>query len=318
MLVLVIIPSCHVIASVPAHLTYRSHVTVNDSIIRLSDIAAVSCDDARVRRKLANLRVGETAPPGFSRYVLVASLKPRLFAHHVPGVTVSSDGPQRVKVTTAHKSIQLKDLEPEIHKHIRNRLHWNPSQCSIHVFDTDREIKVLDMPHRLKIQGCENPYAKGTVRLRVIVSQGTLVRDESVVCKVRVNAPVVVTTERITRESELGHSNCVIREMDITNYRYKVFTSLKDLEGVLTRRTLSPGTIVHEKQVKTPPLVRKGDEVFVTLRTGAVIVSVAARARENGGLGERIWLENLQTHQLIRGTVRGKGKVAFPTERISL
>lgn len=317
-LVMAIVPFRSEAFSVSAHLAFKPEVTLNDSIIHLGDIAHITCPDPSTRNRIAHTRAGETAPPGFSRYIVVSALLQRKLSSRLSDIGITTSGSERIRVTTCHKDIKIMDLKEDVEKYLQGTLSWPSSQCSIEILETDRVMKVLNAPCRIEIKGNDDPHAKGVVRLNALIHQGGMTLEEPITCKVRVKAPVLVTTSRIDRGTEVGPENCMVRAMDITNYRYEVYSSWDQVRGLRSRRTLSPGTIVHEKHLESLPLVEKGDEVFVELRRGAVTVSVAARARENGSLGERIWLENLSTHQLIQGTVRGKGKVAVPSKRISL
>ncbi len=62
------------------------------------------------------------------------------------------------------------------------------------------------------------------------------------------------------------------------------------------------------------PLVRQGETVEFTVKSGSLALKVRARALQTGQLGETIRLTNLANNRPITGTVVGKGKVEHETE----
>jgi flagella basal body P-ring formation protein FlgA len=139
------------------------------------------------------------------------------------------------------------------------------------------------------------------------------VQRVAVRCFVRVSTPVLVTAETVRRGESLGAVNVERRRTDITTFRYDPLTELSSLEDSRAVRTLAPGTILHERCIEKPPLVRRDEMVYVTTRKGNIRVSVQARARESGGLGDHIWVQNLASRTLLRVKICGKGRVKVET-----
>ena len=100
--------------------------------------------------------------------------------------------------------------------------------------------------------------------------------------------------------------------MDLTRFAPVPFTDCNDLDGMRASRTIRAGSILHERMVLSVPVVEKGEPVSIICAKGRISIAVAGIARENGGKGERIWVENSATHKLIRVMVSEKGKVHVP------
>jgi flagella basal body P-ring formation protein FlgA len=106
----------------------------------------------------------------------------------------------------------------------------------------------------------------------------------------------------------------MVQVTDITNF---AFTPLRQLpkEGTMTTiRTISAGNILHDKMLRAIPIVARGDQVRISFVGERVKISVLGVARDNGGSGDRIWVENLQTGKLIRAAVSGRGSVVVHKE----
>jgi flagella basal body P-ring formation protein FlgA len=57
---------------------------------------------------------------------------------------------------------------------------------------------------------------------------------------------------------------------------------------------------------------------MVNMAAGMVRASVAGVARETGCVGDKIWVENQNTHKMIHAEVSGKGKVNIGRQDASL
>jgi flagella basal body P-ring formation protein FlgA len=83
---------------------------------------------------------------------------------------------------------------------------------------------------------------------------------------------------------------------------------------VTALRSVAAGGILHDRMLRAIPVVARGDQVRIHYIGERVKISVLGVARDNGGSGERIWVENLQTGKLIRAAVSGKGSVVVHQE----
>jgi flagella basal body P-ring formation protein FlgA len=70
--------------------------------------------------------------------------------------------------------------------------------------------------------------------------------------------------------------------------------------------------------VKTVPAVEKGDPVAIIVKKGRISVSVVGIAREQGEIGEKIWVQNSKTNKLIRVKIKGKGIVTVLQGGVSI
>jgi flagella basal body P-ring formation protein FlgA len=109
-----------------------------------------------------------------------------------------------------------------------------------------------------------------------------------------------------------------MQRLDITRFAPVPLTVKGQLDNKRAARTIAPGTILHDRLFTVIPVVEKGDEVSIEYSAGRVSVAVAGIARERGGIGDRIWVENRETRRLIRVEIRDRGRVSIPQKGASI
>jgi flagella basal body P-ring formation protein FlgA len=96
---------------------------------------------------------------------------------------------------------------------------------------------------------------------------------------------------------------------DITFCAPGFFTRKEDLKGSKTVVTINAGTIIQSRMVCKVPDITSGDNVQIIYNKGRIRCSVIGIARESGHTGEKIWVQNNETQQLIRVKILSKGIV---------
>ncbi len=79
--------------------------------------------------------------------------------------------------------------------------------------------------------------------------------------------------------------------------------------GREARRMLPAGTLLRPGDIAPPTLVRRGDAVSVTLRSGAITIGAPGRVLADGGSGDVVRVVNLATGRTLDARVRAAGAV---------
>ncbi len=299
-------------ATQPVYLHFHDSITVNKADITLGDIAVIDCPtDKALSIKLAEKKVGTAAPAGFSRYLSVYELIQYLVTPYLSELNVKTNGIKRVKIRTAATVRTVIDYKDQINKYIADNVKWDREDYSVSIKNGDRQWRCYKKPFSVTVDGLETPYPKGNVRLKLRIAQDSTELVVSIICRIKVQTTVVCVSETINRNQVISSDMIELKKMDITAYRYTPVTEISSVLNKIAVKTLSPGTIVHELCLKSLPEVSKGDIVYITLEKGNVRISVSARAREDGSIGDKIWVENTKSHKLIQVKVAGKGVVFF-------
>ncbi len=88
-----------------------------------------------------------------------------------------------------------------------------------------------------------------------------------------------------------------------------VATSLADVVGLETRRTLRAGETLRVQDLRHPVLVAKGSTVTMVFEAPGVVLTASGRAMSEGGLGETVTIQNPASFRQISGIVTGPGQV---------
>lgn len=291
---------------------FRDSASVNDTVIRLQDIAIVrSALRLGPIENLLNIVVGEAAPAGYCRRVntteVVNYVMKKTGAN--AGFSFSTTRPQAVLVATAFTEKRVGDFEHLIIKYLCDSVKWQPGDYTVSVKNVEEKWKCLDKPVDAQVTGLSSKYPKGNVNLKLIARQNSRVVSVPVVCCVTVVTPVITVKTAVRRGSMLSQENCSLERKDITHFAGNPFTDLSQLNDLIANRTIQPETILYDKLTSRMPIIGKDEQVYVVVDRGQVRVSIIMRAREQGALGDKIWVENELTHKLLKTKIVGKGKV---------
>jgi len=105
--------------------------------------------------------------------------------------------------------------------------------------------------------------------------------------------PVVVTVESLPRGALVQATDVALVRLPSEQGRSEGLHSLEEVVGKETTRAIPKGKAVEADWVRAPLLVRRGDVVTVSARSGGVCVRTTARARDDGSLGDLVAVESL-------------------------
>lgn len=83
-----------------------------------------------------------------------------------------------------------------------------------------------------------------------------------------------------------------------------------DLIGKTPLRSVAAGAPVRARDVVSPQLVARGDEVLIQFTAGALQLSAKGKAMQNGAEGDVIRVLNLSSNQSVRAAIIGDKMVA--------
>lgn len=286
--------------------------TVDDTLIRVKDVATlVKLNDESTMNILENIVIGESAPAGFCRRVSTQEIYTKLVKVMPRQYSLSKIQAKSITVKTNAKECKVADFEKEICSYISDSVLWDKGNYAITVRNSADSWKCLKQAFVVAVSGLSTRYPKGNVNLNINMRQGTRTYCIPVLCNVSVSVEVVIACSTISRGSLLTQDNCVLGKKDITRFGYEPFLSISDIGSYVATRTIPKETIIHNKLITKRPVIIKDDQVFVVSSQGPIRVSVIMRAREDGAVGDRIWVENPESHKLLKTKVVGKGRVSL-------
>ena len=120
---------------------------------------------------------------------------------------------------------------------------------------------------------------------------------------------ILVCDDNLTRGTPVSQADFSIQNVDVLQLRQRPVL-VGQLRGRhQLRQYLNPGVPLSWRHITTIPLVRRGDIVDVIATEGALMISLKAKAIEDGADGDLIRVSNLSTNKKFQAQVIDDKKV---------
>lgn len=128
-------------------------------------------------------------------------------------------------------------------------------------------------------------------------------RPFSVVARVDVVAAHAVAIRAVDRGVELTAADVEWTEGPVDEQLFQPLPTLEDIIGARARRSIAPGEVVISTALAKPIAVRAGEEVALTIRSGAIEASGPARAVSSGSVGDVIRVTTPGSREIRRARI---------------
>lgn len=108
--------------------------------------------------------------------------------------------------------------------------------------------------------------------------------------KIDADVKVYMTAKKLGRYERLEQISVRTKQIKIENLKH---TPLLNLTHQRTKRPFPKDKILYEKDVEALPLVKKGSNVLVSIKSGAVLIQFNAIATKDGGLFDIIAIKKI-------------------------
>ncbi len=171
-------------------------------------------------------------------------------------------------------------------------------------------------PATIDIENISLDRARGRLTATVIAAADTaMARRVNIIGRVYAVVEVPVLRRTIRRGEVIQASDVKWTEMRATRVRQPAIADPADIVGLAARRMLRAGQPLRPGDLRTPVVVAKGANVTMTYRTKFMVLTVAGRALEDGGVGETIRVLNTQSNTVIDAVVERSGVVVVASRR---
>ncbi|MNN49195.1 flagellar basal body P-ring biosynthesis protein FlgA [compost metagenome] len=150
------------------------------------------------------------------------------------------------------------------------------------------------------------PLGRVTVKVRC---EGTSPWTVFVPAQVRLFRDVVTTTRPLRRTGIVEPGDVMLRERDISVITQGYLTSLDQAIGQRLTRPMVADQVITLVHLEQAEVIRKGDQVVITARSGTLSVKMPGEALSNGGMSEQIRVKNLNSQRVIKAQVTAPGQV---------
>jgi flagella basal body P-ring formation protein FlgA len=180
------------------------------------------------------------------------------------------------------------------------------------------EIELSNLDPRLPVPVCELPLQtqinqnqRPVGRMNVKVDcAGVAPWSKYVPVTVRVFEHVLTSVRPLARGEVLSSSDVMMMEMDVSTVRTTYMHSADEAIGMELKRSLQANAPLVREPLAAPILVKRGDTVMITARTGSIEIRQQAVALQNGELGKQITVRNTNSDNVVQATVTGHGQAS--------
>ncbi|MDO9317085.1 MAG: flagellar basal body P-ring formation chaperone FlgA [Gammaproteobacteria bacterium] len=170
-------------------------------------------------------------------------------------------------------------------------------------------IPACDLPLQTQLgqQSGQNQAAVGRVNVRVECQDSTP-WSKYVPVLVRVFAPVLMSTRPLARGDVVGATDVELAEADLSTLRQSYLQDSTLAIGMEVKRALPANTVIGREALAPPLLVKRGDTVVMSAKSGTVTIRQQGVAMQNGELGAQIPVRNSNSDIVVRAVVTGPGQ----------
>lgn len=289
---------------------------LGDTVIVVNGSAANSGDGSRSPEGSGWLQVGEDSIRHALRGVLgdrADLVLIRGSACHLRRVQPETERAQTAQLTQtvveqpdATSMVDLETVRGRIARRIAILLDTEPASLRLRFNERDDELlntlvhgRVVDI--RPTAMGARLPMSVKVFEGNRIIAEGVTQVEVDVKRSVAVVARPIARNSIVVAEDLTQDTQWLRADATVVKYG--------DALGRVARGPMSPGSVVRTSDVHSAVLIRRGDLVNVDVVAGTVVVTIEARAKQDGREGEQIELEFKDDRtRTLQATVHGAGR----------
>jgi flagella basal body P-ring formation protein FlgA len=191
---------------------------------------------------------------------------------------------------------------------LSQQLEERSAKTSITVGNIDRRLRLAHCDRRLEGYLAPGGRLIGNVSIGVRCN-GSHPWKLYVQARVSLTEDVMVAKDFIARGEPLTPGRFVIETRDVTDAIRGYLTAADQVAGMVARQPIQAGQLLSPGMLKKPLLIRRGDQVDIVSRAGAMEVRMRGSALGDGCEGDRIKVRNGNSRRVIEGLVSKDGLV---------
>ena len=283
-----------------------SEVWVQEESVFLGDAAVVSGLDA-FSREIKSISLGRAPSPGKRRSLRGAMIQAKLDRLDLPEGIVF-DIPSRIKVNRTFQEVDEQDFEDMLVDYLNNKL--PAGRFEISRFQVRGNGPVSEGMLDVVLEDARGDDHYGQISLKGIVSvDGRMERRVSIAAWVDYEAPIVVAARKLDRNDVLAAGDVTVELRNLSRLPDGIVTDPREVRGMRLRQDMDAGEHMLSRMLEKPPLVERGEDVTILARSGVLSIMALGLAKESGGLGDAIEVENTMSDKIITCRVTGPAQV---------
>ncbi|HHO75148.1 MAG TPA: flagellar basal body P-ring formation protein FlgA [Deltaproteobacteria bacterium] len=220
-------------------------------------------------------------------------------------------GAQEVNITRKYVKISVERLERLFTETVLAESPWkDKGTIVIEGISISNSVTVLSQ-HRDIIQAKISPHEDflGHTSIAFVFGEGSQKSQVNISARLKVIADVPVAKKPISRGDIITEADIEVRSLDISTYPRVVFDA-QECIGKRAKTRLRSGRPFAELNMELPPLISRGDIVYIEVRSKNLVIRDKGEALKDGSLSEQIPVRNMTSGRQIVGTIIAASCVA--------
>ena len=279
--------------------TLKETVGVSGEKVLLKDIAAITGRDAASLSSMFIMK----SPSGPIGAKLSADYVARRIAGEFKGPFVMK-GAQKVHITRKYVTVSKKRLEKIFSSTVYAKSPWKKKgKIVIEDIKGSHSVEVLEKDKNA-IQAKISPHEDflGRTSMTLVIGKGSSSGKVRLSAKVKVFADIPVVKETIDRGAMITKAALEVKSVDVSAYPSAVMDE-KECVGKRAKTRLRQGRPLLKTNIENPPLISRGDIVFIQAKSDSFIIQDKGLALKDGHLTERIPVRNVTSGKQVVGTI---------------
>ena len=183
----------------------------------------------------------------------------------------------------------------------------------------DIRYTVDQLDVRVRLTPCDaplsiEPYQRQSIRsagkITLLVECDTPQRWRLFVpVSIRISDQVVVIQAATPRNTELTEAILGYQTVDVSTLRQDYFRDIASIRGFTTRQFLRQGTVISQRHITPPHVVRRNQQVMIVAQGEHLSVKTAGIALSDGKVGDWIRVKNTASQRIVEGRVTSAGNI---------
>lgn len=292
----------------------KDRTEVSGSRVHLGEVATITGVSEKDTEKFDRVPICLSPMPGVTRDVGSDYLVARARQHGVPVDDLNIEGARRVRITSrSGNGLTPESLAMMLEQYILDEMPWARHEAQITCRPGGRPLTLPagEMEVRIEHRPEYDFVGEGVFPTSVFLD-GRRVRSMYLRAYIDVYRPVVVAGTHIGRGSPIRSEQLDMRTASLSAMNGECFVDPSELNGMVARRDLAPGTPITPDKVEAPIMVRRREDVMLEHDSGSMKISLKVRARTQGRIGDVITVDNLTSRKVLSVVVTGPGEVRLP------
>ena len=138
---------------------------------------------------------------------------------------------------------------------------------------------------------------------------GFLLRRLQVPARIKIFGEVPVAIKTLFRGAVIQGEDIKIEKKDITNFHVSDILNPEEIIGKKARNNIPADAVIVRLSIENEKVINRGDKVKIVVESGAIRITAAGEALQDGATGDMILVKREGTQTKLQGKVAADGTV---------